>query len=81
MKGRLPEDTVYRDTGCEVSPSCLRCPLDRCVYDEPDARDVELLLRQLQVQQQLSEGESIVAIADAMGRSKRMVYRYLRGRA
>ncbi len=31
----LPEYTHYRDTGCEVSESCLRCPLVRCKYD-PD---------------------------------------------
>ena len=31
----LPEHTDYRDTGCEVSPSCLRCPLPRCKYDAP----------------------------------------------
>ncbi len=46
----LPEHTTYRDTGCELSPSCLRCPLARCKYDQPggarrlttDARDREI---------------------------------------
>lgn len=30
----LPEHTDYRDTGCEVSPSCLSCPLPKCRYDD-----------------------------------------------
>ncbi len=33
----LPEHADYRDTGCDLAPSCLRCPLRRCRYDEPRA--------------------------------------------
>ena len=29
----LPENTDYRDTGCDLCASCLRCPLARCQYD------------------------------------------------
>ena len=31
----LPEAFPYRDNGCEVSPSCLSCPLPKCKYDDP----------------------------------------------
>ena len=31
----LPEHYPYRDTGCDVSPSCLKCPLPQCKYDNP----------------------------------------------
>ena len=31
----LPELMSYQDTGCEVSPSCLSCPLPQCKYDDP----------------------------------------------
>ena len=31
----LPEYFPYRDSGCDVSPSCLRCPLPQCKYDDP----------------------------------------------
>lgn len=31
----LPEQMSYHDTGCEVSPSCLRCPLPQCKFDDP----------------------------------------------
>lgn len=30
----LPEHVDYRDSGCDLFPSCLRCPLPRCRYDE-----------------------------------------------
>jgi len=30
-----PDFDKYPDTGCEASPSCLRCPLPRCKYDDP----------------------------------------------
>ncbi len=31
----VPELYPYRDTGCEVSRSCLNCPLPQCKYDNP----------------------------------------------
>ena len=47
----VPERYPYRDEGCEVSPSCLRCPLSQCKYDDPGwfqrqkrkGRDMEVL--------------------------------------
>lgn len=34
-RDRLPEEAVYQDTGCEVSPACVDCPLLVCRYDIP----------------------------------------------
>ncbi len=31
----LPENTRYKDDGCDVSTSCLDCPLSLCKYDDP----------------------------------------------
>ncbi len=31
----VPEFYHYEDTGCEVSASCLNCPLPMCKYDDP----------------------------------------------
>ncbi|MCZ6539309.1 MAG: helix-turn-helix domain containing protein [Chloroflexi bacterium] len=31
----LPENTRYKDDGCDVSSSCLDCPLPLCKYDDP----------------------------------------------
>ena len=47
----LPEHFPYRDNGCEVSQSCLSCPLPKCKHDDPgwlrsyrrDQRDRRLL--------------------------------------
>ncbi len=30
----LPEYANYKDTGCDLAPSCLRCPFARCRYDK-----------------------------------------------
>ena len=30
-----PEVFHYEDTGCEISNSCLDCPLPQCKYDDP----------------------------------------------
>ena len=31
----VPEFYHYEDNGCEVSDSCLNCPLPQCKYDDP----------------------------------------------
>lgn len=81
--GRLPEDAIYRDTGCRISPSCLRCPLPRCIYDEPNPRSAFALLRaeELLVAEKVialrAAGSPVEVIAQEMGRSRRSIYRYL----
>ncbi len=32
----LPEYADYRDTGCDLAPSCLSCPFVHCRHDYPD---------------------------------------------
>jgi len=34
----LPEYFQYRDEGCEFAPSCLGCPYEMCIYEEPGGR-------------------------------------------
>jgi len=79
----LPEHTRYVDTGCEVHPSCLTCPLVRCRYDEPggvralQSRDRDLSILQLHRDERLT----VDAIARRVGVSRRTVFRALaRGR-
>jgi hypothetical protein len=31
----LPENTRYKDDGCDASLTCLACPLPLCKYDDP----------------------------------------------
>ncbi len=76
----LPERFTYKDDGCEVSPSCLRCPLTRCRYDDPgwlrrDARrrrDHEVLrLRQ-------EEGKDVEQLSERFGVSARTIHRIIK---
>jgi hypothetical protein len=41
----LPEHVHYKDEGCEMSASCLACPLESCVYDTPHGKQVLLKRR------------------------------------
>ena len=72
----LPENTRYKDDGCDVFYSCLGCPLAKCRYDDPGflqrenrrSRDQEIFrLRQQKV--------SVVNIAKKFGISSRTVHR------
>ena len=75
----VPESYPYRDDGCEVSPSCLRCPLPQCKYDDPgwfqrqkrDVRDREVVtaLRQ--------DGLSVPEAAARFTLSQRTIFRIL----
>ncbi len=41
----LPEHKHYMDEGCDMSPSCLSCPLENCIYDTPHGKQSELKRR------------------------------------
>jgi hypothetical protein len=74
----LPEHTQYADTGCDVHPSCLTCPLVRCRYDEPGGvRKVSNEDRDLVIVGLLREGVPIDLIARRIGVSRRTVFRAL----
>ena len=76
----LPEYTDYADTGCDLYPSCLHCPLPRCRYEEPGGaaamirtgRDASIL--RLADQQ----GMSVDRLAEMFGLSRRTIFRVLR---
>ncbi|HXH23088.1 MAG TPA: helix-turn-helix domain-containing protein [Dehalococcoidia bacterium] len=75
----LPEHTHYADTGCDLHPSCLSCPLARCRYDEPGGaraiagrdRDEAILRARRQ------EGVTVEVLARRFGVSRRTVFRVL----
>ena len=79
-------EDIYRDTGCEVSPSCLRCPLPVCKYDLPKHQRPEAVLEERSRKhgrraQEIAEGyrggESVEELAARFGVSVRTVYRAL----
>ena len=71
---RLPEQIHYRDTGCDIAPRCLECPLPQCRYDLPPKR-AGALLREAKLRRLLAEGLTIDAAAERMGVSRRTVFR------
>ncbi len=80
----LPEYVDYADTGCDLYPSCLRCPLPRCRYDTNggatailrEGRDRSIL------RAATHDGMSVDELARMFGLSRRTIFRVLeRGRA
>jgi hypothetical protein len=71
---RLPEDTWFRDTGCDLFASCLSCELPACRYDMPPKR-ARSLKRQAQVTELLQQGRTAEECAAALGVSRRSFYR------
>ena len=76
MRDTRPEFVSYRDDGCEVSPSCLRCPLPQCKYDDPG------FLTRLRREQRdkdvvglLKQGASMRQAAEESGLTERTVFR------
>ena len=72
----LPENTRYKDDGCEAAASCLDCPLALCKYDDRGwlqresrrTRDDEIFrLRE--------EHVSVAKISERFGISTRTVHR------
>lgn len=79
----LPESYAYRDDGCEVSPSCLRCPLPLCKYDDPNRERREERDRRDEEIADARERERLTApeLARRFGVSQRTVFRAIqRGR-
>ena len=76
----LPEQMAYRDTGCEVSSSCLACPLPQCKFDDPvwyqqyrrQSRDDDIVTAH-------RRGDiTVFQLASRFGLSPRTVHRALR---
>lgn len=78
----LPEFTRYRDNGCDVSTSCLTCPLPRCRYEEPGGlRALLNKTRDEQIAVQRATGVPVAELATRFGVSRRTVFRVLGNKA
>jgi hypothetical protein len=74
----LPEQTGYRDDGCDIHPHCLTCPLPRCRYEEPGGLKAMLNgIRDRHIVSLRSKGQSVEDIADQFGVSRRTIFRIL----
>jgi hypothetical protein len=74
----LPEYTRYRDDGCDISESCLTCPLPRCRYEEPGGlRALLNETRDRQIIQLRLKGVPVEELAGRFGVSRRTVFRVI----
>ena len=73
-----PEHMDYQDAGCVLSPTCLRCPLERCRYDQAGGvRKLRMTDRDETLRRFYDEGSSIEALAAQYSLSRRSVFRIL----
>lgn len=78
----LPEHTSYRDEGCHVSPSCLRCPLAACIYDrQPQRQQRRRRTRDRRLRALAAAGRTPKQLAEQFGLSPAHVRRILRKEA
>jgi len=76
----LPEGTEYRDTGCDIAPSCLRCPLEACRYDRPNGmQTIRAEFNAAEAQRLRESGMNVSRIAEELGLTLRQIYRLLAG--
>ena len=73
------EEINFKDSGCRFSSSCLNCPIEICVYDNPSiVRNLEKSNRDNNIIKDRSEGLSIKQIAKKYSISIRTVHRSLK---
>jgi len=78
LEDLLPEHIQYRDSGCEVSPSCLACPLPVCRYEVRGG--LAAILREprdAQVWAAHRAGAGVDRLCRQFGLSRRTVFRIL----
>jgi hypothetical protein len=72
----LPENTRYKDDGCDASATCLECPLALCKYDDPGRLQRESRrTRDDEIFQLRQERVPVAEISKRFGISTRTVHR------
>jgi len=68
----------WRDTGCDLHPSCLQCPLPRCIEEQSRGRQRQKMEKRAAAMQALaSAGSTVREIAAVYSVSERTVQREL----
>jgi hypothetical protein len=77
---RLPDYCDYRDDGCALCPSCLRCTLPKCRHDvQAEGKRTARLLRDREIlRQRKVHGKTVTELAQSYGLSKRTIQRIIR---
>jgi hypothetical protein len=75
----LPEFCIYKDEGCALAGSCLKCPFPRCVEEQPLGRSKRLRKHRDKeiVRLRTKEKKTCSEIASRCKVSIRTVYRAL----
>lgn len=75
------EEAGYKDTGCELEPSCLNCQRPFCKDDKPYmVSSQRKAARNKEINQLFATGKSRRAIADELKVSLRTVHRALKAK-
>ncbi len=78
-KDRLPEFCQYRDEGCELANSCLKCPFPKCAYDQRGGEQkMKRILRDKEILRLFAAGLELAELAVRFGVTLRTIYRALR---
>lgn len=71
-----PRYEDHPDRGCRASPTCLSCPLEVCIHDDPGALyRQETQARHAAIWAQLHQESSVRRVARMFQVSERMVHR------
>ena len=74
-----PEFCHYQDEGCELAASCLACPYEKCVYDEPGGRQHRVKdIHNREISRLYHAGKVVPQLAAMFGVSQRTVHRALK---
>ena len=72
------DHSVFSDTGCELSPTCLGCTQVICKYDDPNwTGRLDLKARDAHIVKLRQDGMTVKDIAKEVGVSERTTYRVL----
>ena len=75
QEARLPPRV---DDGCEFSPTCLDCPLERCKYDITNGKRVQKhAQRNRDIRRLHSQGKSVDYLSRRFGLVRRSIQRIL----
>ena len=75
----LPEFCHYRDAGCELAASCLNCPFNKCLYEEPGGKQHYLKKRRnREIVRLFAEGNNVRQLSAKFGVSQRTIQRALK---
>jgi DNA-binding NarL/FixJ family response regulator len=74
----IPDDINWKDSGCELSASCLNCPREKCIEEEPRGRQrIRMSSRSREMESMRQRGKSNADIASFFQVSVRTVQRAL----